>query len=197
MPSTTLTSPTMLPNDLLSDGAMNPWECHTYSHTMQHVEDGLFCEHIAWSMSGDIPVGLSMDAGSGTISGDVLHFGLQPSCQDNYPIEVFREDGGNYTSTGRFKELYFDFIVTIQRDYLVKGPNADGKPDCATPLPESVSGVFIIRVVKNHDIDNLLYLRNYLKAGYYTKIEDERYYEDKIDELISLHPGPFPVCEIS
>jgi len=199
MSSTTITSPVILNNDLLLDGASNPWECHQFSHQILHSEDGNFCSHVAWSISGDIPIAVTMDPGSGVISGHMDYFELQPSCTgNNYPKETITVDGANNMNSGRFIPEFYDFVITVKRDYLIKGPNpATGAMDCVAPLPESVSSTHIIKMIKNHDIDNFLYIHGYLNAGHIIDIELTKYDKNKVNELLAVHPGPFPPCAIT
>jgi len=179
-------------NDSPVNGAGNPWECHSYKHQIKFTEYSNFFLHVKWSITGDIPKGISIDSATGLISGTIKFFPEQPSCQDNESTNVLEEDGSNYKDIGRFKHPYYDFNFTVRRDYLI-----DSDPSMPPPIgivPESTESNITIRVIKNNDIDNMIFVYKYLEAGHSINIEDKKYTFDNVDEALAVHKGPFADC---
>ena len=215
-----ITSPTKLVNDVPENGAANPWECHNFIHTVLYTEAANFISNSKWSLSGNVPVGLSIDPDTGIISGQISYFKDQPYATNNYPDEILLEDGSNYMNIGRFKDPSLVFPFTITREYnilnpLVEDPATPGALDPAVTdlgngTVQLADGVTIapmtvlesnfkdveIKVIKNNDIDNLVYLVKYLEAGYHITVNGEKYFKDRVNELLQVHPGPFPNCTV-
>lgn len=172
----------------------NPWEDMFYKHQVNYVNPPGFCQHVKWSIYGDVPKGITIDANTGVISGYIKWFGKQPSVQGNSTFlnEKVKFDGTNYKNSKRYKILYYDFHFTIQRDVKI----LDGNGNCTIPLTET-SNVFI-REVKRHDIDNWDFVQRYLK-GEHSKRNDKptinvngkEYDKSMIEQLKNDHPGPF------
>lgn len=200
MAEVTITSPAQLTNEVPEDGAANPWECHNFVYSILATETANYVSHIAWSLSGVFPVGISIDPLTGVISGQIKYFGEQPACTNNYPKETMLEDGSNRNDNGRLKDPFFIFVFDVTRKYNIKNPDtaplADGSAPPATII-ETVSKTFKIKVIKNHDIDNLLFVINYLKAGFTINVKGKKYNYSIVDELLLVHRGPFPKCTIN
>ena len=169
----------------------NPREKEAFEYQTKFTDPAKFCTHIAWSIYGDVPKGISIDSGSGKISGTVKWFPDQPSCQDNHPYEEMDYDGANWIKDGRFKPDTYDFHFTIQRDTLTLDPNNV----CAIPVTET-NNVFIT-VVKCNNINNEIFVKRYLestktsKEGDRTKISvNGKVYTD-YNSAKSAMPGPF------
>ena len=177
----------------------NPRELENFGYQTKFSPPPNFCTHVLWSIYGDIPVGISIDAGSGYISGLIEAMYDQPSCTANQPYEECEFNGDNWDKDGRFKALYYDFHFTIQRDTLVSLPNpSTGAMDCSVKAPFIETNTVYIRLVKCQNINNLLFIKRYLSSSKVSPITKE---ETKINvdgveyteynDLEPNHPGPF------
>lgn len=194
MSSVVITTAGNIINETPTKGAVNPHECHYFSHQVLYTEDENFCEHVSWELLGDVPVGINIDV-NGLISGEIKHFGEQPLCTDNYPLEEIKRDGSNHKNNGRFKHSTFTFNFTIRRNYKVKGLNPDTSLlDCENSIDEYVDSEVNIILVKNHDLDTYLFVHNYLEAGNVIQYNNVKYFYEDINELMIVHPGPFGGC---
>ena len=162
------TQPKQLTNTLMAEGAMNPHELHQFLYPHPAIPDPLSCI-VAYSLSGDVPKGLSVNPGTGVISGKIKHFGEQPSCTNNYPDEPLNFNGSNYLNNGRFKPETFDFNFDIKVDWLEKQDTAVGPIPCV--IPGSTTKACTITVVKDYNIDNYL-IELKIKEGIYQDLED-------------------------
>ena len=153
--------PVKLINVKMQDNALNPWETHDFLYPHFAIPDPMTCI-ISYLLSGDVPKGISVDS-SGNIKGKIEHFGKQPSCQDNKPNEKTEFDGSNMEKNGRFKKLYYDFHFTIQVKWVEKKDTPNGPVPCT--VPGSTTEECIIRMVKNHNIDNQIWMEKYLDDG--------------------------------
>jgi len=155
--------PVKLINQTPQMGALNPWELHNFFFAHFAVPDPLSCV-TGYSLAGDVPNGISVD-GSGNIKGNMLHFWLQPSCQDNYPDEPREFTGSNWMNDGRFKHIIYDFKFTITAYWLEKTVGPDGHLiPCA--IPGTTKANCIIRMCKDHNIDHKLHADKYAAAGF-------------------------------
>jgi hypothetical protein len=177
----------------------NPREREPYEYQTQFTDPQHFCTHIAWSIYGDVPEGISIDSGSGKISGVIKWFPDQPSCQDNHPYEECDFDGTNWDKDGRFIPLTYDFHFTIQRDTLISLPNpANGAMDCAVKAPLVETNDVFITEVKCQNVNNLLFIKRYLESTKVSPVIEERTkinvneveYTD-FKKLEPNHKGPF------
>lgn len=134
--------------------AINPWELHNFTYPHFAIPDPGTCI-LGYTLSGDIPKGISVD-GAGTISGKIKHFGLQPSCQTNYPEEKPKLNGSNYLNTGRFMFPFFDFVFSITVTW--KEQDSNGVP-CV--IPGTTTKNCIIRVILDNSINNKIFADNY------------------------------------
>ena len=171
----------------------NPREKEYFEYQTKFVDPPAFCTHIVWTIYGDVPKGISINSGSGLISGTIKWFPDQPSCQDNHPYEELDYDGGNWIKDGRFKPNTYDFHFTIQRDTLT----LDSNGVCSIPVTET-NNVFITEV-KCNNINNDLFVKRYMEStktseiGERTKIHvNGVVYTDKNSAKAAM-PGPF-VC---
>jgi len=141
----------------------NPREREPYEYQTQFTDPPNFCTHIAWSIYGDVPEGITIDSGSGKISGIIKWFPDQPSCQDNFPYEECEFDGSNWDKDGRFKHLTYDFHFTIQRTVFIKDPKI---LDCEEdPIVLVESNKVFITEVKCQNLNNLLFIKRYLESS--------------------------------
>lgn len=154
--------PDKLINVKMVKNALNPWELHDFSYPHFAIPHPMSCI-IAYSISGDIPKGISVDVGTGEIKGKIKHFGKQPSCQDNFPDEKRKLNGSNWKNDGRFKHQTYTFNFTIKADWVEHINTSGGPVPCVKP--GSTSQACQIILVKDHNIDNKIYKDKYLSSG--------------------------------
>ena len=187
---TTIHDVGIISNELMIKGAANPHECHDYRHQIDFSEEyGETEEYVSeeWSLSGDVPVGISID-NTGVVQGYVAIFDEQPSCQDNFPDEVLKVDGSNWENIGRYKHTTYQFNFTVTRittyqDTLLM-----------EEFQEIATSNISILVIKDNDINNLIFVKKYLEAGHELKIENDSYFEDDLEDFLARHDGPFGQC---
>lgn len=201
MPACTILSTGIIPNDAPVDSASNPWECHDFMHNTLHAETGDFALHVAWSIAGDIPNEITIDPGSGVISGNVKPLNYQDTgiVNDIIGKQPLKIDGSNFKEIGRPDSPFYLFSFTITRAYMIWVVKELG-----TMAPEVATSDVTIKVIKNHDIDNLIYIKEYLKPGtsmvngfekkHTMNIDGVSYDKDSVDACIANHPGPFNHC---
>jgi len=198
---TIITTTGIIINESPVNGAANPHECHTYTHQVLHTESFTPLQNLmdqVWFLTGDIPLDLIID-NNGLITGKIKIFDYQPSCQDNYPKETLLVNGSNWQNTGRYKNETFSFNFTVHRRYTYEDLEPMSlDPAITEPLIviEEVTSDVTITVIKNNDIDNLIFVRKYLEAGHELKIGSDTYTNDNLDDFLARHPGPFG-CKIN
>jgi len=142
--------------------ADNPREREFYSHQVAYTEDSLNCSITGWTISGDVPQGISID-GSGVISGTIEGLWEQTSTQSpRKDLKYVEVDCRNYPDyNGRYAAQTYDFTFTTTVSWIEK----DGNGACI--IPGSTSASHTIKLVKDHDGDAMLLAANYLdgKAG--------------------------------
>ena len=144
---------------------MNPRELEAFEYQTKFTDPENFCAHIVWSIFGDVPKGLSIDPETGKISGVIKAFFDQPSANDNNPYEESEFDGSNWEKDGRFKHPFFDFHFTIQRDIFISGLNpTTNQMDCSFKVHSIESSDVFIRVIKCHNVSNLVFIKRYLET---------------------------------
>lgn len=179
----------LLNNQKPMDGASNPWECHDYEHVIEYTNGEYFLSHIKWRLEGDVPIGLNIDINTGVISGNIATFNNQTSCVDRNIEESLLLDGSNHMNNGRFKHDSYIFNFKVIREYTETDETEE-------PIIELISESDIsIKVIKNNDIDNLIFCIKYLEAGHSINVDGNKYKIDEIDELIKVHKGPFGNCK--
>jgi hypothetical protein len=138
--------------------ALNPKELDYFTFYHFAIPLPLTCI-TGYTLSGDVPAGLSVDS-SGTISGEVKHFGEQPSCTANKPDQIPDEDGANWNNNGRFRPETYTFMFNITCHYLDPFyPPKGGPIPCVKP--GSLTWPCILTMCKDHDIDNKIWKDNY------------------------------------
>ena len=218
-------------------GHNNPWECDTYQHAVQHTVVG-DCTDIKWSIFDTPPNDLKINS-SGVICGKVLPLTIefQPILTKDmfYTKEPIKKTGSNYYKTGRFKNAFFIFNFTLRVDWTAVNSDPanpkttlQGTSEVTVPpggsKPGWVEFPVSIKVIKNHDINNLIFAYTYLKQGYILAIANQKYafhpttievdkYEYRaikgklpegdppytieikgFKDFIKDHPGPFSNC---
>ncbi len=178
--------------------AFNPREEETFSHTIRYEDPLNFCNHVSWSIEGDIPTGVSVSL-EGVISGKILNFAEQPSCKNDInPLEEMEFDCSNANMNGLYKNDFYDFNFIITRtievgelDLITEEVNC-GNIDTI----EESSNVYI-REVKCFNKDNDVFLKRYLETsktsirGHRTSIFiDGKEYTD-YEKAKLAHQGPF------
>ncbi len=183
----------------------NPHECHSFTHQVAATTTGNFISHVAWSISGEFPNDLTIDTGSGLLSGVMLILDDQPSSivTDIAPIETPNLDNSNFINNGRPLSDSYTFPFTIKRDYIIK---ISDNP--LVTAPESTTSICEILLIKDFNIDTILAMRNYLEAGYTTVkdgsddidvthklwIGDKAYTNENLDEYLNDTPIIIPTC---
>jgi len=187
----TIDSTGLLSNEA-PDAASNPWECQQFKYQTLYTDGPpiIFGGHIEWFLTGYVPNDLKIDKESGLISGIIKPLtSEQPSVVDFYPDEIMKEDGSNWMNTGRCKNATHTFSLTIHRKFIEK---------IITPVPKEVitevTSDVSIMVVKNNDIDNMVFCSKYLKAGYPLKIKNDMYTYETRDGFFKNHPSNFITC---
>jgi len=169
---------------------LNPREKEYFQYQTKYENPEGFCSHISWSISGDVPKGISIDSGSGVISGNIKWFPEQPSCQDNHPYEELDFDGANWIKDGRFKHNTYNFHFIIVRNLKVE----DGDGNCNITI--ETSSVYITEV-KCQNINNNIFVKRYLEStktsieGHRTTINVEGKVYTNYKSVIAVMPGPF------
>jgi hypothetical protein len=159
----------------------NPWECHFFKHQIKTSTNKYFISTVSWSVDANIPLNLSID-NNGIISGQVLPLTTdQPGIAeaDFTTKESLKEDGSNWKNIGRFAAAYKDFTFkvtwTIQEyaDELM-----------TTPTVVSLDADYTIRVIRNNDVDNIIFCIEYLKAGWTLNLGNKKYDKTMIDQYL-------------
>jgi len=136
----------------------NPHEATYFRYSHEAIPYPGTCV-VSYLLEGDIPSDISINS-QGIISGNILYLGYQSSCipynKQNLEVEA---DGSNWNENGRFEPLYFDFIFTVICNWRSISP--DGTP-CS--IPGVTLKNTIIRVVKDHDFDNQIWINKYSKV---------------------------------
>ena len=177
----------------------NPRELEYFEHQIKFSDPMFFCSHQEWKLIGDIPNGIKINKDTGQISGVIKEFFNQNNLDNKYPDEEMEYDGSNWMNNGRFKPLFYDFHFTVIRNTLISGPNpSTGAMDCKIKIPYIETSDVFIKLIKCHNIDNLLFIKKYLESSKRSKngilgtminIDGKSYtnYEDAVKK----HPGPF------
>ena len=189
---------TNLDNETPEDNSLDPWENHVYTHVIKFLPVGALVSPITWSVSGNLPEGLSMDNLTGTISGKLSPLDGQPGVTSGLEVDSIPITGEGCENLGRVKDLSITFSFTIKANYTRL---TESSPP--VPVPEEVSKDFTITVLKNHDIDNAKFLIKYLETGYTTIGEEDvkhtirigktTYSKDNIDEFMDASSVNFIV----
>jgi len=175
-------------------GTPNPLEDHFFKHQIKYVNPAGFCQHIKWSIFGDIPVGVKVDAMSGIISGYCKWFGEEPSCEKVFGFlnSEVKLDGSNYKDSGRYKHQMYDFHFTIKRDFKI----VDGSGNCS--IPQSEQSDVYIKLLKFHDIDSFDFIFRWLQGSpdkngnkRTINVKGKSFDFSQVQELKKVHPGPF------
>jgi len=130
----------------------SPLEEHYFYHKIEYTNPKDYIKNIYWSIEGEIPKDISIN-NRGIIKGKISHFGLQIETQDNKPLERVNFGGSNSLNNGRYKHNEYSFNFIVKRKY------------------QTISGVITekssvyIKVLKNFDIDNYIFLKMYLDKG--------------------------------
>ena len=218
----TITSAGMITNQT-SGLSANPHECHEFNYQMLFTSTGNVVEHLSWELVGDYPNGISID-NTGKITGTIMPFNLQPTVTDVNPHTPLKLDGSNYMENGRYRGATYTFTFTVKHNYTIINTNVpevvDGVPLPLLPIPESNTTELSIMVIKSANIDNYLYFKEYLDVDedieetvlemsngeIVAKVKTDKrhityngvkYYKNDLDELATVHPGPFSKCGLN
>ena len=183
-------------NQAANKKSSNPWETHYFEHKIDYIDNILPTEEIIesyFNLSGDVPLDIKIDS-EGILSGNILTFDEQVHVSFNkYPKETLKLDGSNWLNNGRPKSATVDFNFTVTRTIKYK--------DLTLPELEDDSNIFIldvstevtITVIKNNNIENFIFVKNYLKEGNTLKIGNDDYSYQHLNLFINRHPGPFGI----
>lgn len=193
----------LLPNED-SRSASNPREGEHFKHQLNYISSGEMIV-INWSLLGDaIPNNLTID-GKGLISGRMLIFDEQPIITNNAPTEPTKLDGSNWLSNGRYRGSKYVFNFTVRLDYKYPNPalntgsgtvgGSEDETDPGPPPPKYIeafteSNINIV-MIRNHDVDNYVFVKKYFEAGHTLRIDNDEYTKDHMVDFIMRHPGPF------
>lgn len=181
-------------NQRPTDGRSNPLECQDFYHAMTFNEivetNEEYISH-EWSLEGEVPSKLTIDE-NGVISGRILTFDLQEHCQDKLnPKEPLKADGSNWLNNGRLNAPSYTFNFKVKRT-VKYSLVTEATPPVEPTINESTAVVDVnILVLNSHDIDNLMFVRNYLATGKELRIGKKVYTMDTMEDFLKVHPGPF------
>ena len=195
-------------NENASAGSQNPHECHEYKWQVKYIEnpgDGTII-HDKWCITGDYPFDLSIEDPSGIIKGKIWILNEQPWVNDIIPREKLKYDGSNWNKINRPASNSYTCKFYVSRVYKYTSSTVP------TPITYKTSPVLhTIIVVKSHSLDNYILAKYYLSevenivpldnppgAVKVNKMNfhiDNKYYGiDELEELLQVHPGPWPIC---
>jgi len=149
--------PETLINLKMIDGEIFPRELHDFMYPHFAIPHPMSCV-IGYKLSGDVPKGLKVDI-LGVISGKIKHFGEQSSCTDNNPDGKPGLEGKDWKNNGRFKKEKFVFEFSIEAKWLEHISTPNGPVPCVKP--GSTKQNCKITVIKDHNIDNALFMKKY------------------------------------
>lgn len=193
----------------------NPKECDDFYATIDYSISGEIKEIKQWYILGESPKGLIFNSENIiTISGNIKPFVLQEL--DNslyYPKEDLKIDGSNRLNNGNLIASSYTFNFSVNLDYTIED---ELDPEVIIELT-ATSGLSIT-VIKSGDINNTLFMKNYLDVE--TPIDfntldfyngelkmtvktdkrnipygDRKYYKNDLADLYLNHPGPFAKCK--
>lgn len=220
--NTVITSTGMITNEEPGLSA-NPHECHIFKHQVKFTETDVI-EHIEWFITGGCPDGVSIDASTGLISGQLKPLHKQTLCQNNLnPKEPLLADGSNRESNGLYRDATHTFSFTINRRYLIEilDPTPEQLEEANGEIPteeEIATSDVTLMVIKSGNIGNTIFMANYLEdqTPYEINIitigfdgqptlsvttdrrhimhNDKKYYKEDLAQLYIDHPGPFSQC---
>ena len=190
----------------------------------KEVTNGGKIEHVKWCLTGDYPFDLRIEDPSGIISGQIWILNEQPWITDIIPKEKIKYDGSNWTHIGRPAGTTFDcnfYVSRVYKYYPATGGTggSGGKPPTresgsTTPKPviyKTPPVLHTLRLIKSHTIDGYILAKLYVsekenviqltKPPGATKVNKmnfnigTKYYGlEEFDELLKVHPGPWPDC---
>lgn len=197
----------------------NPHECHHFIHNIEYTVVGVIKEHKEWYLTGEYPKGLSIEGiVTPVLIGDIKPFVLQelnPSLY--YPFEPLKADGSNRLNNGGFREATYTFNFTIHHKYDIEEINPNPLLPPIIINKEATSDVSIL-VIRSGNTANTLFLKNYLDNNELESINElnfnngiatlsvrqerrnipfdgKKYYKENLEELYTVHPGPFSKCK--
>lgn len=204
VPIVTIDKQGLLPNED-PRSATNPREGEHFKHQLNSISSGEMIV-ISWSLLGDeIPNKITIDE-DGLISGRMLIFDEQPCITNNAPSEPTKLDGSNWLSNGRYRGAQYTFNFTVRLDYKYPNPalntgsggtggGSEDDVDPGPPPPEFIEDFtesnVSITMIRNHDVDNYVFVKKYFEAGHTLRIDNDEYTEKHMDDFIMRHPGPF------
>ena len=207
----------IISNQAPNKRSSNPWETHYYEYQISSTDIPEIYEIILkteYWLSGNVPLEITIDE-NGMLKGDILVLDEQVLDVPKYPKEQIKLDGSNWTNNGRPKAAYVDFNFRIHKKLTYEDYHKDLDMDGFDDLKDIDMDGFddetkevldkklyriseyedftdvTIRVIKNNNIDNYIFAKNYLKAGYPLMIGKDTYSYKHLNLFTQIHPGPF------
>lgn len=184
----------LLSNEAPNKKSSNPWETHYFEAKIDFIDNSLPTEEILetfFYLTGDVPLNLNID-NTGKIFGTILTLDEQTHLNFNkYPKENIKLDGSNWLNNGRPKASSVLFSFMVNRKIIYKNLVLPDLGDGTNIFEIIVSTQVSINVIKNNNIDNYIFVKNYLKQGNILKIGNDDYTIDHLNLFVIRHPGPF------
>ena len=99
------------------------------------------------------------------------------------------------TNDGMYENV--NGTITLNADKTILLDNSDSvieKDDDVLKVKVTLSSDVEIMVIKNNDIDNLVYCMEYLKAGHSLKVDGVEYTYETKEDFVKVHPADFETC---
>lgn len=198
MVSTYITSGNIT-NDVPLNGASNPWEYHRFTHLVKYTDILKPTETIVEETmytTGNLPLGLTLE--NNIISGVIDLLDNQNIDIPKYPKEDIKLGGSNWLNNGRPIASSVDFTFNIVRDIVVNDSSliiisTDTEPGNDGNYFISFVTTVTIKVIKNNNIDNFIFVKNYMEQGNTLKIGNKDYTINEMSDFLNDHPGPFGI----
>lgn len=202
-------------SNILSGFKPNPKECDDFYNTIKYSITGEIEQIKQWYILGELPKGLIFHSDSNLfIDGNIKPFVLQElNSSLYYPKEDLKIDGSNRLNNGNLIASSYTFNFSVNVDYTILD-----ELDPTIIIDKTATSDLSITVIKSGDIDNTLFMKNYLDIqdpidfntlGFYNgeltmivktdrrniPYGDRKYYKEDLADLYLNHPGPFAKCK--
>lgn len=177
-----------LENEYINKKQSEVYETEYFEHTIKYTETILPTEELVssvWELSGDIPLHVKLDGL--TLKGNIEMLQNQIIDVPRYPKEKIKPDGSNWQNNGRPIDSTTAFNFNIIKIDKVKDIESDTITDVRTETTVNIT------LTKNYNIDNMVFVKNYLDEGNTLKIGNDDYTKKHFSYFLQVHPGPFKV----
>lgn len=177
-----------LENEYINKKQSEVYETEYFEHTIKFTETILPTEELissVWELSGDIPLYVKLDGL--TLKGNIEMLQDQVIDVPRYPKEKIKPDGSNWQNNGRPIDSTIEFNFNIIKIDKVKDIENDTVSEVRTETPVNIT------LTKNYNIDNMVFVKNYLDEGNTLKIGNDDYTKKHFSYFLQVHPGPFKV----